>query len=176
MKVQPTARSGIHWSGSLRPMPTNSAMTPTTTPASPTRPSRHTVALNRRGRRAPRRRGALGDKATCRCGLDSGPVCGRIPTGDQHDRWRIRDGSQLFRDCQPVEIWELDVEQNDLRPQPGDCPQRARSIGRLTDDIEAFGLEQCCSRGPKGWMVVDDEHRWAHAADRATGRWRAHCG
>jgi hypothetical protein len=30
-------------------------------------------------------------------------------------------------------------------------------------------LEQCSSRGPKGRVVVDDEHRWTHAADGVTG-------
>jgi len=60
--------------------------------------------------------GALGDKATRRCRLDSGPIHGRITAGGKYDGWCIRDSGQLLRDCQPVEIRQVDVEKDDIGP------------------------------------------------------------
>ena len=104
--------------------------------------------------------------------METGPVGRRITAGDQHDGGRIRGSGELLGHGEPIQIRQLDVEQDNLGPQDGDSTHRLRSIGRFTDDVEALGLEQRSGRGSEGRMVVDDEHRWTHAADRATGHRR----
>jgi hypothetical protein len=45
-----------------------------------------------------------------------GPIRRRIPAGDQHDGRGIWESGQLLRHCQPIQIRQLDVEQDNLGP------------------------------------------------------------
>ena len=70
----------------------------------------------------------------------------------------MRESGYPLSHGQPVEIRQVDVEEDDLGPQDGDSTQRPRSIGRFADYVEALGLEQRRGRGSKGRVVVNDEH------------------
>ena len=97
--------------------PNHSAVRPTATPASQIRPSRRTVALSRPGRRAPPREPALGDESARRRRLEARPIGCGITAGDEHDGGRVRDSGEPLGHGEPVEIRQVDGEQDDLGPQ-----------------------------------------------------------
>jgi len=80
------------------------------------------------------------------------------------------------RHRKPVEARQLDVEEDDGRPQRCDGLERRITVRSLPDDREALRLEQRTGRDPEVVMVVDDLAPSAAPADGRKPRARAHWG
>ena len=142
------------------------------------RQERRPVARALRDESGERRAGevALREEAACSRGLHARAVRGGVSARDQHDpRW-IRRGREPLGDREPVEVGQLDVEQNHVRPQPVDGGERPDSIGRLADDGESFRLEQRPRRRPKARRGRRRSGRASARRNRRRGSARAHCG
>jgi len=80
------------------------------------------------------------------------------------------------RHRKPVEARQLDVEEDDGRPQRCDGLERRITVRSLPDDREALRLEQRAGRDPEVVMVVDDLAPSAAPADGRKPQARAHWG
>jgi len=82
----------------------------------------------------------------------------RAAARGQDDRERRVVVRKPLGDREPVEVGQLDVEQDDVGAQLSHRSERGRSVRSLADDVERARLEQRASRSPKRAVVVDDEH------------------
>ena len=121
------------------------------------------MGVSRVRRPAPPRELALGDEAPGGIRSQPPPERGHVAAGDE----TIADGDavarQPLRDGEAVEVGKLDVEEHDLRTELRSSGDRACSVLRLADHVEVLRLEQRACRSPEAGMVVDDQHRPAHA-------------
>ncbi len=60
-------------------------------------------------------------------------------------------------DLETVEVWQLDVEEDHSRLQPGGLAQGLPPAGRLADNQEATVAQQVAGDGPEPLVVVNDE-------------------
>jgi hypothetical protein len=63
----------------------------------------------------------------------------------------------------------LDVEEHDLWTESRSGGNCSCSVLRLADDVEFLRLEERACRSPEAGVVVDDQHRPAHARTVAEG-------
>jgi len=91
------------------------------------------------------------------------PVRCRVAARDQHDcRW-VRPFGELVRHRKPVEARQLDVEEDDGRPQRCDGLERRITVRSLPDDREALRLEQRTGRV----LVTSQNHGFCVDASEA---------
>ena len=83
-------------------------------------------------------------------------------SGDAEQRQSRMVVGELFDDLEPVEVGQLEVDQNhvDRRSAAGDPENAADTVGGL-DHVADFGLESPADRPPDGAFVVDDQGRRA---------------
>lgn len=79
---------------------------------------------------------------------------------------------ELQRHLEAVDVGELHVEEDDVRPELGRGRERLGAGARLADDVEPVGLEQRSRAQPESDVVVDDQDppRRPIVAGRAKGR------
>ena len=62
-------------------------------------------------------------------------------------------------DLEPVDVRQLDVEENDIRFEPERRGDPGLAVAGGSDDGESVGLEHAPCDGPERRVVVDDQHR-----------------
>jgi SAM-dependent methyltransferase len=72
------------------------------------------------------------------------------------------------RHLEPVEVWKLDVEQDEARTQPLRFRDGRPPIRRFPDYLESISLEQCAEGAPGVCVVIDDQDRSRHVPNRGT--------
>ena len=85
----------------------------------------------------------------------------RPARGQHHQRWVICRG-EAVGNGEAVHPRQLDVEQNDLRPQPASRFERGLAVRSLTDHLEAVDLEQRPYTRSEVGVVVDDQQAPGH--------------
>src|SRR5215470_333418 len=100
----------------------------------------------RGSRQQGRKRGAgqlgLRDEPPGPAALDAPRVILPVATGGENDRRPLLQIAEAFGHLEPVDVGELDVQQNEVGMQLRDCPSRALPVLRLPDDLVSLRLEQ----------------------------------
>src|SRR5262249_34572995 len=84
----------------------------------------------------------------------------------EHDRRRGAVRLETTGDLEPVEVGQLDVEQDEIRVELLRLGERLLAVCRLADDREAFCLEQRACGRTEARVVVDDEDCPGHVIHR----------
>jgi two-component system, cell cycle sensor histidine kinase and response regulator CckA len=82
--------------------------------------------------------------------------------GDDHaDRRGLRQGFQSLAELQAVELWQLDIDEHEIRKRAPDRRPRAKAIGRAVRDES--GVAQAADQQPREpGVVLDDEDAVRH--------------
>jgi hypothetical protein len=99
---------------------------------------------------------------------DAVPEVLRRATRGEHHHDGVAD---LTRDREPVEVGQLDVEEDHLGAQLRGQPDCRTPVGGLADDVEALLGEHVAGPRPEPVMVVDDEEA-PHSGHGGTDRRR----
>jgi hypothetical protein len=115
---------------------------------------------------------ALRDESARRRRAEARAERGGVTARDQHHGRRVERLGETRCHDESINVRELDVEQDNLRPELRDCPEHAFPIGTLADNVVPFGLEQRARRRPEHLVVVDDQHGRTHRSILAHARGR----
>jgi hypothetical protein len=69
---------------------------------------------------------------------------------------------ETTRHLETVDVWQLDVQQNDRWAEASRLRHRARAIARLADDLVALRGEELARRTAERLVIIDDENAPAH--------------
>ena len=171
-----------------RPVPMNDAVitrpTAIAAPGCGTWSEASTSALRRAPRRRRRRSATLEQRAAearhrsaCSLSPDSSALgtkprapepgheraeVGRVAARDEDDDRAVVVAREPGGDVEAVDVGQLDVEQDDLRLEPSGLGQRGRAVRRLSDHVEALGLEKDSRSRAERRMVVHDQDPVTH--------------
>src|SRR5215211_8161734 len=177
MRTQPTARSAAAVAASPLSYEIHSTATPKAIPSgSNASRSARTASGGDNGRERLARKLALRDEAPLRIRGQAAAKRRRAAARRQHDRERRVIVGEPLGNREPVEVGQLDVEQDDVRAQLRDGGQRRPPVHGLADDVERARLEQRACGSPKGAVVVDDKDRPTHAPNSRKPSRVAHRG
>src|SRR5581483_5087488 len=99
----------------------------------------------------------LRDEAAHAAGLDPRPVRAPLAVRDEHDlQLRVRE-QHAPRDLEPVEVGELDVQQDELRGEALGEGERRGPVDRLAHDVEPLLREERGGAAQEAGMIVDDQ-------------------
>jgi len=80
-------------------------------------------------------------------------------------------GCDPLRYDEAIHIWQLDIEDDHIGPQPHRLRDSTGPIRGLADDFEALRLEQRSGRTPELLVVIHDEQSEWHAFIITNERW-----
>jgi len=93
---------------------------------------------------------------------DEGAELARVAARGEHDLGVHVVAADLRSDVEPVEVREVDVEQDDVGVQVARGLQAVAPSIALADDVEAVVLEQQARCGSEARVIVDDEDLRGH--------------
>ena len=106
--------------------------------------------------------------------LGTKPLAPLAPTSGPNSRGSRLEVSTTFgvapssadarRDVEPVEVGEVDVEQDEVGVQLARGLEAAGAVLGLADDVEALVLQQQARRGAEARVIVDDEDLHGHTS------------
>lgn len=114
---------------------------------------------------------ALRDEAAGRSGGQSKTVGGRLAARHQNNSRRIVKGCDPLRYDEAIHIWQLDIEDDHIGPQPYRLRDSTEPIRGLANDFEAMRLEQRSGRTPELLVVIHDEQSEWHAFIITNDKW-----
>ena len=97
-------------------------------------------------------------------GLQPGDDVGIVVPDGQHQDRDIGDlpvGPDRPADVQPAHVRQVDVEDDDMRPDPAGLLERLYALGDLVDRISG-AAEDGPQQGPIGCIIIDDQDATAH--------------
>src|SRR3954447_11286465 len=178
---QPTKRKiaasrplGLLWSDARK---SASATMPAATPSSATSPSaRRRLNMSEELLHAFAGQLRLRHEAARPRGVHERPEVRAVATRGEDDlRASLAVAHELGADVEAVGVGELDVQEDDLRPQAAALRDGRRAVLRLAHDVESLRFQHDARARPEGRVVVDDQDRVGHLqAIVVASRWGAY--
>jgi hypothetical protein len=89
-------------------------------------------------------------------------IGGGIPARDKHNHRRIGNAGNLLGHYEPIEARQLDIEKNDAWAKRGNGRECLGSVGGLTEDFEALGLQKRAGGISESLVIVDYDDGRTH--------------